>query len=260
MYTATAATLEQHTPVGRTLLPVAEHQPAQEPAEITSVPRAEARQVLTSANIGIATVLTLLPIPVGLASLIGGIAAGLTLGLAHPAVTPVCIIAGFVGAAASVLVLLRYQQFLPSRYLYSVARRAFSRRRDPLVRFNDPDVGFVDIVPRSNWGRTMLEPATDIGLFRIDPERRELLFEGDSKRYRIPFAAVAACEVEPIRLDADQWGNDLYYATVLTIDTETGPRELPLCGRHLTFQKRRMPQREQQAGELCTRILIALGS
>lgn len=104
----------------------------------------------------------------------------------------------------------------------------------------------------------MLEPATDIGLFVIDHDKRELRFEGDRKRYRIPFDAVTACEVEPIRLNSDEWGNDLYFATVLTVETPTGAREIPLCGRHLEVGARRMRQRETQANEFCARILLAV--
>lgn len=229
-------------------------------AEIRSVPRSDAGKVLSGCNIWISVGLTLLPIPVGLASLIGGIAAGVILGGANPALAGACVVAGIAGAVGSVIVLLQFQHFLPSRYFRSVARRAFAGRKDPLVRFEDADAEFVDIVPRSNWGRTMLEPATDIGLLRIDHDRRELLFEGDSKCYRIPFAAVRECEVEAIRLDADDWGNDLYFATVLTFETATGTREMPLAGRHLTFRKRRMPQREEQAEQLCARILTALNA
>ncbi len=126
------------------------------------------------------------------------------------------------------------------------------------MRFDQPGVVFLDIVPRSNWGRTMAEPATDVGLLAIDRSRQLLLFEGDNKRYRIPFAAVTSCEVAEIRMDSDQWGTDLYYATVLTAETASGSREIPLCGRQLTLQKRRMEQRRQQAEELCETIQQAL--
>lgn len=229
-------------------------------AEIKPVPPSEAGRVLTSFNICVATGLTLLPIGTGLVGGLGGLGLAAYLSGKDPLVAGLVAAGGVACGVLSVLVLLRYQQFLPSRYLQCVARRSFARRTNPLVRFENSDALFVDIVPRSNWGRTMMEPATDTGLFGINDSTRELLFEGDSKRYRIPFDAVTGCNVEAIRLDADEWGNDLYFATVLSFETATGPREVPLAGRHIEFSKRRMPQRRAQAEELCARIQQAIGS
>jgi hypothetical protein len=106
----------------------------------------------------------------------------------------------------------------------------------------------------------MLEPATDIGFITIDLARRELLFEGDSKRYRIPFAAVEECQIEEYSLGHEQWKADVHYVTVLTVETATGPREIPLAGRHLKFERRRAAQRRAQADEFCSRILMALNA
>ena len=87
-----------------------------------------------------------------------------------------------------------------------------------------------------------------------------MLFEGDVRRYRIPFESVTGCEVAEIRMDSDEWGTDLYYATVLSFETENGQRDLPFAGRHLEFKVRRMPQRQEQAEELCAAVLAALQS
>ena len=106
----------------------------------------------------------------------------------------------------------------------------------------------------------MLEPASDIGFFAIDQKRRELLFEGDIKRYRIPFEAVQSCQIEEYSLGYEQWKADVHFVTVLTVETATGPRELPLAGRHIEFQRRRAPQRRAQANEFCSRILMALNA
>jgi hypothetical protein len=228
--------------------------------EIVPVSKREAGQVLTSHHIGVETALTLLPIATGMIGGFGGLGLALYLSGRNVALAWLCGGAGAAIAVASVVVLLRFQQFLPSRYLWWVVRRSIARRVDPLVSVNDTEVEFVDIVPRSHWGKTMLEPATDTGLFRIDHARRELLLEGDQKRYRIPFAAVTDCHVEEIRMDADEWGNDLYYVTLLIVETATGPREIPLAGRHLRLEVRRMPQRCRQAQEFCARILMALAS
>jgi hypothetical protein len=229
-------------------------------AEIAPVPKGEAQKVLTSFHIGIAAGLTLLPIPAGLVGGLGGLGLAAWLSMQDPTLAGVVCAAAVLCAVGSVIVLLRYQQLLPGRYMRWVARRVFARRRTPLVQFDDEGVEFLDVVPRSNWGRTMLEPATDIGLLRIDRTAREVLFEGDARRYRIPFESVRGCHVEEIRMDADQWGNDLYYATVLAFESATGVREMPLCGRHLTLTVRRMAHRRAQAELLCQALQQALAS
>jgi hypothetical protein len=55
---------------------------------------------------------------------------------------------------------------------------------------------FVEIIPRANWNRMMLENATDIGFLAVDVPGREIRFEGDKERYRIPAAALKSCTLE----------------------------------------------------------------
>ena len=49
---------------------------------------------------------------------------------------------------------------------------------------------FVDIIPRHNWGKMMMENATDIGFLQMDSRRRQLIFEGDRERYWIPVESI----------------------------------------------------------------------
>jgi hypothetical protein len=228
-------------------------------AEIAAVPKSEAGKVLTTANIWIATGLTLLPILTGFVGLFGGAGLAMHFHDSLPWLAGACGVLGLLCAVSSVTVLVCYQQFLPGRFMRSVARGAFSLRSQPLVDADDPEAVFLDIVPRTNWGQTMMEPASDVGFWRIDRTARELHFEGDRKRYRIPFDAVMSCEVEAIRMQSDDWGTSLYYATVLMADTPNGLREIPLCGRHLEFRVRRMPQRRAQAEAFCDAIWSAIG-
>ena len=48
--------------------------------------------------------------------------------------------------------------------------------------------------------------------------------------------------------------------TVLTVETDNGPREIPLAGKHLEFGSRRAAQRRIQANTFCGRILVALNA
>lgn len=227
-------------------------------AEITPVPRDQAGQVLKPANRWIATALTLLPIPLGLVGGLGLIGFGLAYANVNQAVTAVCVIAGIVDGVMSVVCLLHFQKLAASRFLRSQLARAISQRPDAVVRPDDRDAQLVEIIPRHSWQTFSLEPQADIGLLKIDAPGRELLLEGDVKRYRIPFDSVVKCEVEEIRLASDQWGTDLHFAVVLEVETTEGSRELPLFTRHLELASRRMLQRNRQADLLCERLREAI--
>jgi hypothetical protein len=227
-------------------------------AEISSVPKKESGRVLTSFHTSVAAALVFLPAVVGLGGAIGFIVLGLAFADTSSAITATCVFTGFAIGILSILVLLRYQHFLSSHYLRCVAASTFADRAQPLVAANDKDAQFLEILPRSAWDQ--LGPPADIGFFRINRQSRELQFEGDAKRYRIPFSAVQSCEVEAIRLSSDQWGTDQYFATALTVNTANGSREIPLHTKQLTFQKRRMPQRQAEADALCEAIQQAVAS
>lgn len=227
-------------------------------AEITTVPRDQARRVLTPANLWIATALTLLPIPVGLIGGFGLVGLGIAYASVNQVFTAVCVVGGLLTGAGSVLCLLHLQKLAASHYLKSAAKRSFASRRDTLVRHDDPDALFLEIIPRHAWHTSSLEPQTDIGFFQIDTARREFLFEGDVKRYRIGFDSVTKCEVEEIRLASDKWGTDLHFAVVLETETTEGSRELPLFTRHLEFASRRMVQRNLQAELLREKLQAAI--
>lgn len=227
-------------------------------AEIMPVPRNEAGQVLKPANKWVAAALTLAPIPIGLLGGLGLIGVGIAYANVNQAITAACVVAGIVDGALSVVCLLHFQKLAAGRYFKSLLQRALAKRTDALVRPDDAEALLVEIIPRHSWQTFSLEPQTDIGLLKIDAAGRELLLEGDLKRYRIPFDSVTKCEVEEIRLPSDQWGTDLHFAVVLEVETTEGSRELPLFTRHLELASRRMLQRNRQADLLCERLREAI--
>jgi len=229
-------------------------------AQITGVPAPEAVRVLSPLNVWISAGLTLLPIVVGTFSVLGGLGIGISIFNKVPLTGSILIGVGLVGGVLSVVVLVAYQQYLAANYLQWVARRTFAHRADALVRPDDPEAVFVDVIPRSHWGEVMLESATDMGFFAINHARRELLFEGDLKRYRIPFESIESCQIEEYSLGYEQWKADVHFITVLTVETDNGPREIPLAGKHLEFGSRRAAQRRVQANTFCGRILVALNA
>ena len=227
-------------------------------AEFVTLPRDQARRVLSPANLWITTALTLLPIPVGLLGGIGLIVLGIAFANVNQGITAACVVAGLLLGAGSVFCLLHFQKLLASRYLKWQAQRAFAGRNGALVRHDDPEALFLEIIPRHAWQTFSLEPQTDIGFLKIDAARREFLLEGDVKRYRIPFDSVIKCEVEEIRLASDKWGTDLHFAVVLEAETTEGSRELALFSRHLELASRRMRERNRQADLLCEKLREAI--
>jgi len=114
-----------------------------------------------------------------------------------------------------------------SRYVFHKTRAEFLRRPDPIVDPNDPEAILVEIIPRRNWGQVMLENAEDQGFLLVDRERRQLLFEGDNQRYRIPARALVSSGVE---VTDKNWEND--------------PRSVPVGLVVTTFRDDRMGERE----------------
>jgi hypothetical protein len=103
----------------------------------------------------------------------------------------VLVISGYLGLANSGAVGNRYYRML--------SRNSIAQRRNKWVdpeRPGDLPTCFVQVVPRTNWRRLMVETATDTGFLQIDPRKRELRFEGDVERYRIPISAISSCELE----------------------------------------------------------------
>jgi hypothetical protein len=86
--------------------------------------------------------------------------------------------------------MLFFARYPTSRFMLGQTRRAFELRANPAVDLNDPDLFFVDIIPRHNWGKMMMENATDIGFLQLDAGRRQLIFEGDRERYWIPVESI----------------------------------------------------------------------
>src|SRR5882724_7225321 len=86
--------------------------------------------------------------------------------------------------------------FFGNRYLRKMLRQELARRSSLVVDPADPDAIFVEVVPKMNWGKMMLDNASDVGLLIVDRQRREIRFEGDRERWRIPAAAITQCQFE----------------------------------------------------------------
>lgn len=116
-------------------------------------------------------------------------------------------------------------------------RRAFlaevARRPDILVDPNDPAARFVEVVPKSNWGKVMLDNASDIGLLVVDPVRNEIRFEGDRDRWRLPAASITNATLE-YYVHGNGAGKTKMFYVVLRADRANGFWEAPIRERHAT--------------------------
>jgi len=110
----------------------------------------------------------------------------------HVMSRPILFSFGAVMLGLSALVSMRD---LKNRWLRHVARREIKSRFDSLLDPDAPDTRFVEVVPKSNWSAAgMRENAVDVGFLAIDYQKKNVLFEGDNERYRIPSAAIIKCE------------------------------------------------------------------
>ncbi len=142
-------------------------------ARVEPVDPADAGLVLTRRNAVLQTI-------IGVFSIFGGF--GLALGpeaVVHylDIKTPewvsallVCWMFGII--VLNLLWMLFFPTYLTTRFMLRQTRHAFQCRLNPAVDVHDPDLIFVDIVPRINWDKEMMENATDIDFLKLDAQRR----------------------------------------------------------------------------------------
>lgn len=193
-------------------------------AEITPLPEDHAGKVLTRKTLLIASIFSfaiLAGFLAGLGLLLWGV---LTAFPDHPPVGGVSPAAKQLGIALMVIggawfcvslaIAFIDSSFLGNRYVRNALRRELERRTSPMVDLNDPDALFVECVPKMNWGKLMLDNASDLGLMVVDQQKREIRFEGDKERWRIPASAITYCEFEVFVQQQGHAKTRIYYAVV----------------------------------------------
>jgi hypothetical protein len=174
-----------------------------------------------------------------------------------PALAWMLIAVGVVVAVASGYWGLRNSTLIGNWYLRRLARGEVLSRPDAIVDPDDPDAIFVELVPRKNWKKLMLETATDVGYLLVDEARKEVLFEGDNKRMRIPAGAIRECEVEETVIGEGTGGDMRHFFVVLVVRLESGEKDYPFAYRGDMGQLG-ADVRERRADALCERILDLL--
>ncbi len=156
------------------------------------------------------TILLLLSVIAGPLLALGGIAILESAEKAGGTTSPMLVLGwALVGVGTFLLVagcyvVLTRGDLFTAWYYRRLVNRHLAARGDAAVRPDDPEAILVRMVPRANLLKPMLEDATDIGYLRLDPGRREIQFEGDRQRYRIPLAAVSFCSADNYAMNTGQ--------------------------------------------------------
>jgi hypothetical protein len=142
------------------------------------------------------------------------------------------IVPAFAGLAlsAGLMWLLAGQLFRKpwsAQYVFHTTRAELQQRADALFDVTAPDAILAEIIPRRNWGQIMLQNAEDRGFLLVDSDKRQLLFEGDHKRYQIPAEAIVACDMEVMNRGTAE-GAVPVGLVVLSVRDHLGPREIPI--------------------------------
>ena len=220
-------------------------------AQVVPLPAEAAGRVLTGGAKALATA-------AGLAPLILGLTAGGGIGTAGYALQDeygdgglaAGIVLGVAAVATALVYTAWYGDYLPSRVYYARSRAAVADRPDAVVGPDDPDAVYVQIVPRANWGRVMLETATEVGFLKVDARRRVILYEGDRERWVIPAESILSLAVEEFRTPPGGDESAVFAVVVLTADAGGRVWEAPLAHRHIRFGKRDFRMRRRLAAGL----------
>jgi hypothetical protein len=149
---------------------------------------------------------------------------------------------------------LIFEQYLighiPARCYLRWLRERIDRRADAIVKTDDPDAFFVQIIPRENWSVTMGENAGDVGLLRVDPNRRELRYEGDVERWTVPAECIRSFRTKSFSPGGGVAMVGKYTVVLLVVEAPDGDEwETPLAAHpiHLEFWT---PAKRRQRAEL----------
>jgi hypothetical protein len=163
----------------------------------------------------------------------------------------------FGGSGLNLVWILFFASYPTSRFMLRRTRHAFELRANPAVDLNDPDLFFVDIIPRINWVKAMMENASDIGFLEINARRRELIFEGDRERYWIPVESILEVKHEfwaaPTKHQL-QSSPTLSHVVVVRAMTADGPWETWFYRRHNMFRMQTPKRRLADSMELESKI------
>lgn len=128
------------------------------------------------------------------------------------------------------------------RYLRQVAYHTISSRPDRIVNPYDQGVIFVEIQSLQSGTRRSVKANSEIGFLQVYDANREICFEGDDQRMRIPVGAILTCHVEEVATPLQTLspvlllieairGVEKHYFTMIRMRGETGVYDLAIAFR-----------------------------
>jgi hypothetical protein len=150
--------------------------------------------------------------------------------------------------------ILRYEQYLSTQYGHRRMMRVLQSRAETYVDADDAMATFITVVPRGNWSKSFSQES-DVGLLKVDRERRAILFEGDREHWIIPAESILKCEAEEYtygNLPEDRF--NLRVAVILTANIDGAPWEAPLVPQNLAFRPWNPEVRRELARKLLAEI------
>ncbi len=234
-------------------------------AQITSVNGRYAGNALAGGKLILANIVS-----IGIAVWMpGGFIGGLFL-LAHvvegnavsPLVRQIGIVAGVVAIVTSVVAMvlsIRNLSWSMNWYVRKLLRDEVCQRPDKIVRPEAPDATFVEVVNPGNINKIRLDDADDVGFIVVDEARREIRFEGDRERWRIPFAAIHAAKPFIKTSDLSIGLKSIRSFITLTIAIPGGTRDLTIGFRAVSAVRNANKDRRQFV-DRCTEAIARLQS
>ncbi|MCB9855765.1 MAG: hypothetical protein H6818_08755 [Phycisphaerales bacterium] len=152
-----------------------------------------------------------------------------------------CVVLGVASVAYGWFVTKRGVPPSFDRFVYQLLCDYIEKRPGRIVEPDAEGVHFVQIIPRANWHKIKPVEKKVAGLLRIDRQRGEILFEGDSRRIRIPIQAVSGCEADAIT-NAD--GSVQDYVVIVRANDGTREVELPFSPYADDYRKADVAKRD----------------
>jgi hypothetical protein len=145
--------------------------------------------------------------------------------------------------------------FYPARCCLRWLRERIDRRPDAIVKSDDADAYFVQMVPRENWTDAVSENAADVGLLDVDRRRDELRYEGDVERWTIPAELIRSFDLHSFKSPGPRGTINRIAVVVLVVElAHNKTREIPLACQpiHLEFWS---PDKSERGAELLQRAI-----
>jgi hypothetical protein len=167
----------------------------------------------------------------------------------------VTVAAGFVLLFAYVIFETYFISHYPARCYLRWLRDRIECRPDAVVKADDPDAFFVQIIPRENWTMTIGENASDMGLLRVDAARGELRYEGDLERWVIPADRVISFKLRTFTPPGGTPAINGFWVVELIVELDDDdPWETPLAAQAIHFE-RWSPAKRRRGAELLRRAI-----